>query len=97
MHGFLRARTIDDYVLVALDRKSDRRELDLGPGEKQELDVNARREFDNLEVGRSLFRVAPAPLKDGEYLLFQIGSAEKEKGTEGKGADFAIATAPSKR
>jgi hypothetical protein len=90
-------KAIEDYVVVSLDGKLDRRELDMGPGPKQELSADAIRPYDSIEVGLALFRVTPAPLKPGEYLFFQIGSAEPEKGSQGRGFDFSISTPPDHR
>jgi hypothetical protein len=89
-------KTIEEYVLVALESRSDRRELDTGPGPKQELNASAIRAYDNVEVGPGLFRITPAPLKPGEYLFFQIGSAEPEKGNQGRGYEFAISAPPAR-
>jgi hypothetical protein len=84
-------KAIEEVVLVAFDRKTDRREIEMGPpGPKQELKADAMRQFDSLEVGPSLFRLTAAKLVRGEYLFFQLGSAEPPKGSYGKGFDFAI-------
>jgi len=84
-------KAIEEIVLVALDRKPDRRELEMGPpGPKLELKAEARRPFDVLEVGPGVFRLTPAKLAKGEYLFFQLGSAELPKGSYGKGFDFGI-------
>lgn len=82
---------IEEIVLMALDRKSDRRELEIGPsGKKQEFKAEAMRPFDSLEVGPQLFRITTTKLAPGEYIFFQIGSAEPPKGSYGKGFDFGI-------
>jgi hypothetical protein len=82
---------IEELVLVALDKKKGRRELDMGPpGPKPELKPDAMRQFDPLEVGPGLFRLAVGKLSKGEYLFFLIGSAEPAKGNYGKGYDFGI-------
>jgi hypothetical protein len=85
------AKGIEEIVLMALDRKSDRRELDLGTsGKKPEFKAEAMRPFDSLEIGPQLFRITTAKLVPGEYIFFQIGSAEPPKGSYGKGFDFGI-------
>lgn len=82
-------KNIEDLVLVVLDRKSDRRELVLGPpGPKPELKPEALRQFDSLEVGPGLYRLSPAKLAKGEFMFYLISSAEPAKGTYGKGYDF---------
>ena len=84
-------KAIEEIVLVAFDRKSGRREIEMGPpGPKQELKAEAMRQFDALEVGQVLFKLTPAKLARGEYLFFQLGSAEPPKGSYGKGFDFGI-------
>lgn len=82
---------IEEVLLVALDRKKDRRELDMGPpAPKPELKADTIRPFDSLEVGASLFRLTPATLGKGEYVFFLIGTAEPPKGNYGKGYDFGV-------
>ena len=82
---------IEEVVLVALDRKKDRRELDMGPpAPKPELKADTIRPFDSLEVGTGLFRLNPANLVKGEYMFFLIGTAEPPKGNYGKGYDFGM-------
>jgi hypothetical protein len=84
-------KAIEEVVLVAFDRKTDRREIEMGPpGPKQEIKAEAMRQFDSLEVGPSLFKLNTAKLVRGEYLFFQLGSAEPPKGSYGKGFDFAV-------
>jgi hypothetical protein len=82
---------IEEVLLVALDRKKDRRELDMGPpAPKPELKADTIRPFDSLEVGAALFRLSPATLVKGEYMFFLIGTAEPPKGNYGKGYDFGV-------
>lgn len=84
-------KAIEDVVLAACDRKSDRREIDMGPpGPKPQLKAEAMRQFDSLEVGQGLYKLTTARLVKGEYLFFQLGSAEPPKGSYGKGFDFGI-------
>jgi hypothetical protein len=81
---------IEELLLVALERKSDRRELDPGPGPKPEMKPEALRQFDSLEVGAGLYRLTPAKLSSGEYLFYLSGTAEPPKGNFGKGYDFGV-------
>lgn len=84
-------KAIEEVVLVAFDRKSDRREIEMGPpGPKPELKAESMRQFDSLEVGAGLYRLTATKLLKGEYLFFQLGSAEPPKGSYGKGFDFGI-------
>jgi len=87
---------IEEVVLVALERKEERREIEMGPGPKEELKAAAMRQFDSLEVGPHLFKITTGKLAKGEYLFFQIGSAEPAKGNYGKGYDFGIEEPPGK-
>ena len=82
---------IEELLLVALDRKNDRRELDMGPpAPKPELKPETIRQFDSLEVGAGLYRLVPAALDEGENVFFLIGTAEPPKGNYGKGYDFGL-------
>jgi hypothetical protein len=84
----LEGKAIEEIVLVAFDRRIDRREIEMGPaGSKQELKRESMRQFDSL-----LFKLTSIKLAEGEYLFFQLGSAEPPKGSYGKGFDFAIDT-----
>jgi hypothetical protein len=82
---------IEEVLLVALEAKNDRRELDVGPpGPKPELKPETMRQFDSLEVAAGLFKVTPATLGTGEYLFYLIGTADPSKGNYGKGYDFGV-------
>jgi hypothetical protein len=80
---------IEEVLLVALERKNDRREFEVG-----EIKPEVLRQFDPLEVGPSLYRLTPAKLNPGEYLFYLNGSAEPAKGNFGKGYDFGTGTVP---
>lgn len=81
----------EEVVLLALEAKDGRREIDLGPAApKQEIKAETTRPYDSLVVGDRLFRVKPAKLAAGEYLFFLLGSAEPPKGSQGKGYDFGL-------
>lgn len=82
---------IEELVLLSLDRKGDRREIDMGPpSPKPQFKPEAMRQFDSLEVGPKLFKLTIAKLAEGEYFFFFIGSAEPPKGSYGRGYDFGI-------
>jgi len=78
---------IEELLLVALERKNDRREFEVG-----EIKPEALRQFDPLEVGAGLYRLTPAKLAAGEYLFYLNGSSEPAKGNFGKGYDFGTIT-----
>jgi len=82
---------IEELLLVSLDPKKDRRELDMGPpAPKPELNSETIRQFDSLEVGAGLFRLTPVNLGKGEYAWFLISTAEPPKGNYGKGYEFGV-------
>jgi hypothetical protein len=86
---------IEEVVLVALEQKGKQRELEMGPGPKEEIKANSMRPFDSLEVGLRLFKITPAKLTKGEYMFYLIGSAEPPKGNYGKGYEFGIDDVPA--
>lgn len=86
----MEGKGIEGLLLVVMERKNDRRELDPGSGPKPEMKPEALRQFDSLEVGPSLYRLTPAKLTAGEYLFYLSGTAEPPKGNFGKGYDFGI-------
>jgi hypothetical protein len=89
---------IEEVLLVALDRKKDRREFDMGPpAPKPELKSETIRQFDSLEVGPGLFKLNPATLGNGEYVFFFVGAAEPAKGNYGKGYDFGVESPATER
>ena len=91
-------KAIEDLLLVALDLKNDRRELDVGPpGPKPQLKPEALRQFDSLEVGPALYRLSPVKISKGEFMFYLNGSAEPAKGNYGKGYDFGAGTVPGKK
>jgi hypothetical protein len=81
---------IEELLLVMLEHRNDRRELDPGPGPKPELKPEMLKQFDSLEVGPGLYRLTPGKLSAGEYLFYLSGSAEPAKGNFGKGYDFGV-------
>jgi len=84
-------KSIEELLLVTLDRKNDRREIDMGPpGPKPELKAETMRQFDALEVGSGMFRLTVSKLAKAEYMFYLIGSAEPPKGNYGKAYDFGI-------
>jgi hypothetical protein len=87
----LEGKSIEELLLVTLERKNDRREIDMGPpGPKPELKAETMRQFDALEVGTGVFKLTASKLGRAEYMFYLIGSAEPPKGNYGKGYDFGI-------
>jgi hypothetical protein len=84
-------KAIEELVLVSLEQKADRRELQAAStGAKPEFRPDTISQFNAVEVGSALFRLVPAKLEEGEYMFLQIGSAEPPKGISGKGFDFGV-------
>jgi len=85
-------KAIEEVVLVALQQKKDRREIEIGQTlDKQELKAEAMRPYDSLEVDPGLFKITITDkLAKGEYLFLLLGSAEPPKGSYGKGYDFGV-------
>ena len=84
-------KSAEDIVLVQLELKSERREIEIGPKPaKPELKADAIRPFEAVEVGPQLFRLTASKLAGGEYLFFVVGTADPAKGSAGKGFDFGI-------
>jgi hypothetical protein len=84
-------KAIEEIVLVSLEQKGDRRELQAAStGAKPEFRPDTISQFNAVEVAPALFRVVPAKLDEGEYMFLQIGSAEPPKGISGKGFDFEV-------
>jgi len=88
--------SIDDYIVVAMDGKGDRRELEVGSGggavgAKHGLrsESIARTSYDPLG-GRRYKMTVQGGLKGGEYILYVIGSADYDKGIYGMGYDFTV-------
>jgi len=84
-------KSIEEVLLLTLDRNRERREIDLGPpGPKPEFKAETMKPFDSLEVGPRVFRLSTSKLRGAEYFFYLIGSAEAAKGNYGKGYDFGI-------
>ena len=81
--------SIDDLVLLMLDKSASRRDLDFGskPG-KPVFRVDSVKPFESKGVSPGLFRIVVPPEARGEYLFYILGSADDKKGVLGKGYDF---------
>lgn len=88
--------SIDDYILVLMDGKGDRRELEMASGggtvgQKHGIrsDRVVKTSYD--PVGGRLYKISvEKPLKRGEYIVYIVGSADYEKGIFGRGYDFTV-------
>lgn len=88
--------TIDNYILVEMDKKKDRRELEMGSaggivGAKSGVRAEDTKRTNITELGGNRFRMVPTDaLKSGEYILYVLGSADTIKGIFGSGYDFCV-------
>lgn len=88
--------TIDNYMIVQLDGKDDRRELEVASsggivGAKSGIRAEAIRRTAATPVGGNKFKMqVDGKLKKGEYIIYVVGSADTIKGIYGKGFDFTV-------
>jgi len=88
--------SVDNYILVVMDGKGDRRELEVGAaggavGAKQGIRAESVIKTSSDALGGRKFKIsASEPLKSGEYILYIVGSADFQKGVFGKGYDFTV-------
>lgn len=88
--------SVDNYILVVMDGKGDRRELEVGAaggavGAKQGIRAESVIKTSSDALGGRKFKIgASQPLKSGEYILYIVGSADFQKGVFGKGYDFTV-------
>ncbi len=87
---------IDNYILVRMDRKKDRRELEMGAaggavGGKIGVRAEDTVRTTITDLGGSRYQLIPVKmLKKGEYIIYVVGSADTIKGVYGKGYDFSV-------
>ena len=88
--------TIDSYMIVQLDGKDDRRELEVGSsggvvGAKSGIRAEAIRRTNSTPMGGNKFKmIVDGKLKKGEYIIYVVGSADNIKGIYGRGFDFTV-------
>jgi hypothetical protein len=87
--------TIDSYILVTMDEKSDRRELEVASkggfvGAKSGIRAEAICRTSSKPLGGSKFALSTDTLKKGEYIIYVVGSADFTKGIYGRGYDFTV-------
>lgn len=89
--------SIENYILVKMNEKEDRRELEVGSGtnasgSRTGLSSSAAvRPIRVIARGEQTFQLLPrVPLKDGQYMIYVVGSADERKDIYGKGYDFSV-------
>lgn len=87
---------IDNYIIVEMDDKGDRREIEMGSvggtvGEKVGIRADRIVHTSATPVGGRHFRISPVKeMKKGEYILYSVGSADFPHGVYGQGYDFTV-------
>jgi hypothetical protein len=87
---------IDNYIIVEMDDKGDRREIEMGSiggtvGEKVGIRADRIVHTSATPAGGRRFKVTPVnDLKKGEYILYSVGSADFPHGVYGQGYDFTV-------
>jgi hypothetical protein len=87
---------IDNYIIVEMDDKGDRREIEMGSvggtvGEKVGIRADRIVRVSTTPIGGRRFKVTPVKeLKKGEYILYSVGSADFPHGVYGQGFDFTV-------
>lgn len=87
---------IDNYIVVEMDDKGDRREIEMGSvggtvGEKVGIRADRIVRTSASPSGGRRFRIkAVSPMKVGEYILYSVGSADFPHGVYGQGYDFSV-------
>jgi hypothetical protein len=88
--------SIDDYIVVRMDGKGDRREVEVASGggavgHKSGIRSDRVMKTSYELVSGRLYKIAVRnSLEHGEYILYIIGSADYEKGIFGRGYDFSV-------
>jgi len=87
--------TIDNYILVQMDGKSDRRELEVESsggivGGKNGIRAEAIQKTHVTPLGGNKFQLGTDSLKKGEYIIYVVGSPDSIRGIYGKGYDFTV-------
>jgi hypothetical protein len=88
--------SIDNYIVVLMDDKGDRREIEMGSvggtvGEKVGIRSDRIVRTSAAPLGGRRFRITTVgELKKGEYILYSVGSADFPRGVYGQGYDFSV-------
>jgi hypothetical protein len=90
-----RGETIDNYIVVRMDGKGDRREIEVESrggivGGKNGIRAEVIQKTSSKDLGENKFRLQTDSLKPGEYLVYVVGSPDRVKEIYGKGYDFTV-------
>jgi len=87
---------IDNYIVVLMDDKGDRREMEMGSvggtvGEKVGIRADRIIRTSAAPQGGRRYKITTVgELKKGEYILYSVGSADFPHGVYGQGFDFSV-------
>lgn len=87
---------IDNYIVVLMDDKGDRREIEMGSaggtvGEKVGIRADRIIRTSATPLGGRRYKITSVnELKKGEYILYSVGSADFPHGVYGQGFDFSV-------
>jgi len=82
--------TIDNYIVVRMDEKGDRRELEVATIGKSGLSAGRVVKTSYEDLGSRHYKVTCHELKNGEFILYVVGSPDTIHGVFGKGYDFTV-------
>jgi hypothetical protein len=90
-----RGDTIDNYIIVRMDGKGDRREIEVESrggivGGKSGIRAEVVQKTTSKDLGENKHRLQTESLKPGEYLVYVVGSPDRVKEIYGKGYDFTV-------
>ena len=91
-----KGESIENYILVVMDKKSDRRELEVASvgglvGSKSGIRAESIQPITVSATSENNFKMVPKQeLKPGEYIVYVVGSADKIKDIFGRGYDFSV-------
>jgi hypothetical protein len=90
-----KGETIDNYILVSMDEKKDRRELEVASaggfvGGKSGVRAEDIQKTSSKALGGNKFNLVTDTLKKGSYIVYVVGSADTIKGIYGRGYDFTV-------
>ena len=89
--------SIGNYILVRMNVKDDRRELEVGSGTGEasgRTGLGSNAAIHPIRViyrGNNTYQLLPLKqLEDGQYMVYVVGSVDERKDIYGKGYDFAV-------
>ena len=86
---------IDNYIIVGMDDKGDRREIEMGSiggtvGEKVGIRADRIVRTSATPAGGRRFKISTDQRVEGQGILYSVGSADFPHGVYGQGYDFTV-------